>query len=385
VDDAQASLRQCSVALVVIGPRWLADGAGGNRYLDDPTDLVRQEVEAALAFGLVVIPVLVEDARMPGAAELPRSLKPLALINGVAVRNDPAFSRDMDRLIAALDRVRAQKPPVTSQPRAVAASGAHPIPAASRRSLSAGLAAALVVVVALGALLATKLPQGTGGAAKQPTATATTKTGPAPTPRPQASFPYTAAALGTSCDTQGAQWVLSPDPLGDRTVAHPSTIFQCLHNPDRAELTVDVCAPECYASISWSVAPLSFPANSTFSITLSNISQKAENIGSAVNWVTSNRNVGGDMSFNFQSDGSYIADDGSPSGQDDSTTGTVDPHSPIKLSISVSGTTARCSVNNKTILTHTMPSDFAPNFVGFGLSGSVNTASTDFSNFSITQ
>jgi len=77
--DFQASLERAiggaSVMLVVVGPRW-ADmrNAQGRRRLDDPQDVVRREIEAALAAGLPVIPVLVEGAAMPSAALLPASL-----------------------------------------------------------------------------------------------------------------------------------------------------------------------------------------------------------------------------------------------------------------------------------------------------------------------
>src|SRR5262249_24843687 len=57
----QDALRQCAVVLVLIGRQWLAEEtAGGRRRLDDPEDWVRTEIEAALALGLTVLPVLVE-------------------------------------------------------------------------------------------------------------------------------------------------------------------------------------------------------------------------------------------------------------------------------------------------------------------------------------
>jgi hypothetical protein len=108
----QNSLRQCAVALVVIGPRWLdVPTADGRRRLDDPTDWVRIEVETALALGLTVIPVLVEGALMPKAAELPVSLQVLAQINSIVVRYDPDFAHDMERLIAGLERLLANAAP----------------------------------------------------------------------------------------------------------------------------------------------------------------------------------------------------------------------------------------------------------------------------------
>jgi tetratricopeptide (TPR) repeat protein len=68
-------LQACSVLLVVIGPHWLsaADEAGGRR-IDDPRDWIRQEIVAALAAGLRVIPVLTDGARLPSAAELPADI-----------------------------------------------------------------------------------------------------------------------------------------------------------------------------------------------------------------------------------------------------------------------------------------------------------------------
>src|SRR5262245_59349 len=71
----QDTLRQCSVALIMIGPHWLdVAAAGGARRLDDPQDWVRLEIETAFALGLTVIPILVEGASMPSAADLPGSV-----------------------------------------------------------------------------------------------------------------------------------------------------------------------------------------------------------------------------------------------------------------------------------------------------------------------
>ena len=57
----------CKVLLAIIGPTWLtATDERGRRRLDDPDDIVRLEIEAALARGVRVIPILVEGAVMPG-------------------------------------------------------------------------------------------------------------------------------------------------------------------------------------------------------------------------------------------------------------------------------------------------------------------------------
>lgn len=94
---------RCSVVLVVIGDRWLSAGAPGARRLDDAADFVRIEIESALERRIPVVPVLVRGAAIPGDTELPQSLRQLAYRNGLAVRADPDFHRDMDRLIAGLE------------------------------------------------------------------------------------------------------------------------------------------------------------------------------------------------------------------------------------------------------------------------------------------
>lgn len=94
---------QCAVMLAVIGSHWIeARDAKGHRRLDDPQDFVRIEIESALRRGAVVVPVLVCGAAMPTVAELPDSLRDLTYRNAIAVRPDPDFHPDMNRLIAGI-------------------------------------------------------------------------------------------------------------------------------------------------------------------------------------------------------------------------------------------------------------------------------------------
>jgi hypothetical protein len=94
---------ECDVLLAVVGNDWLAPDSSGRRRIDDAKDFVRIEIESALERNIPVIPVLVRGASMPGEADLPASLLPLAYRHGIDVRPDPDFHRDMDRLIAGLE------------------------------------------------------------------------------------------------------------------------------------------------------------------------------------------------------------------------------------------------------------------------------------------
>ncbi|MCG3201980.1 MAG: hypothetical protein NFCOHLIN_01852 [Gammaproteobacteria bacterium] len=94
----------CDVLLAIIGREWLdSRNAGGGRRLAETGDFVRQEIAAALRHGLVVIPVLVEQARMPTAAELPADMHELAGRNAFALR-DERWDGDVDQLISQIRR-----------------------------------------------------------------------------------------------------------------------------------------------------------------------------------------------------------------------------------------------------------------------------------------
>jgi two-component system nitrogen regulation response regulator GlnG len=105
-DHLGDAVGRCQVFLAVIGPQWLrlADPSGGRR-LDDPRDFVRLEIEAALRRSIPVIPVFVGGAGMPGHESLPLTLQALAFRNGIAVRRDPDFHHDMDRLLRSLEQL----------------------------------------------------------------------------------------------------------------------------------------------------------------------------------------------------------------------------------------------------------------------------------------
>ncbi len=117
---------QCHAVLAVVGTGWLdVRDEGGQRRLESGDDFVRIELEAALARGVPLIPVLVSGAVMPTAGQLPHSLAEFAYRQGTAVRPDPDFHRDMDRLVASL---QALLPGGGAAPVAPAATEPRPAP-----------------------------------------------------------------------------------------------------------------------------------------------------------------------------------------------------------------------------------------------------------------
>ena len=107
----EGAVTSCDVLLAIIGPTWVgaADSDGGLR-LQNELDRVRLEIEAALRNNKPVIPVLVEGATMPTAAQLPDSLKPLLRRHAIRISH-PTFDSDLGALVRALRTIdRARQP-----------------------------------------------------------------------------------------------------------------------------------------------------------------------------------------------------------------------------------------------------------------------------------
>jgi uncharacterized membrane protein YhaH (DUF805 family) len=111
VKALEEQLASCSAVLVVIGRHWLtATDHTNRRRLDDPTDFVRLEIEAALTRDIRVIPVLVDGARMPRAEDLPESLRPLTRRQAVELTHQ-RFVSGVDELAAGLKRALGKEAP----------------------------------------------------------------------------------------------------------------------------------------------------------------------------------------------------------------------------------------------------------------------------------
>jgi hypothetical protein len=101
----ESALNACNVALVVIGSTWATcTGKDGRRRLDDPEDWVRLEVAAALRRNVLVVPVLVEGARIPDPASLPEELRLLCQRHACEL-SDLRWSFDVGELVRDLEKV----------------------------------------------------------------------------------------------------------------------------------------------------------------------------------------------------------------------------------------------------------------------------------------
>ncbi len=96
----QSALSKSSHCLILIGTDWAGAGGGadGRARVFDPEDFVRREAGLALASKTKVVPVLIDGAPMPRAADLPQDLHMLPKLNAFQLRSSH-FNADMDDLL----------------------------------------------------------------------------------------------------------------------------------------------------------------------------------------------------------------------------------------------------------------------------------------------
>jgi len=98
----QNTLAQVSHVFLLIGTQWAGPvGASGRTRIFDDDDMVRRETRLALASKAKVVPILLDDARMPRPADVPPDLKALPSVNAFSLRT-AHYDEDMDDLLDAL-------------------------------------------------------------------------------------------------------------------------------------------------------------------------------------------------------------------------------------------------------------------------------------------
>jgi len=120
VEQIEQAVQACDVLIAVIGKTWLTvTDEAGNRRLENPHDFVRLEIQAALDRNIPVIPLLMGEASMPKASELPEALEKLARRHAMKMSHE-RFRSDATRLMEQIsDYVReadsAEEPLPTPQ------------------------------------------------------------------------------------------------------------------------------------------------------------------------------------------------------------------------------------------------------------------------------
>src|SRR3989441_5348093 len=108
-DAIRAAVSSCDVLIALIGKGWLTERDGaGQRFLDDPHDFVRLEIQTGLERNIRLLPALVQGTTMPGADQLPDPLIPLASRNAFEISYN-RWQYDVERLIDSIEKYRRQR------------------------------------------------------------------------------------------------------------------------------------------------------------------------------------------------------------------------------------------------------------------------------------
>jgi TIR domain len=114
--DIRDAIVASQVVLAIVGKRWLTavDETGAPR-IDDPNDVVRYELALAFKTGKTVIPIRLEDTRLPAKGSLPLDLQPLAGKGAVSL-GDERWEYDVATIIQSIERALGiqQGPPATT-------------------------------------------------------------------------------------------------------------------------------------------------------------------------------------------------------------------------------------------------------------------------------
>lgn len=94
IEDA---VKNCDVLLAVIGQKWIESIQANSQK----KDFVRLEIASALKNNIRVIPILVENTKMPTSESLPEELKSLSYKNAYFI-NHIAFNSEIEKLIKNL-------------------------------------------------------------------------------------------------------------------------------------------------------------------------------------------------------------------------------------------------------------------------------------------
>jgi hypothetical protein len=107
--EIEHTLRECAVVVAVIGEQWASmKDEAGTRRIDIPNDVLRLELKIALERDIPVIPVLVGNAAMPEARDLPEELRMLTDWQAMRLSLDDAKG-SLAKLFAVIEGILEER------------------------------------------------------------------------------------------------------------------------------------------------------------------------------------------------------------------------------------------------------------------------------------
>jgi len=160
LSEAENQVAAADVVLAIIDSDWLsAADDSGQRLIDDPQDMTRVQLEAALRFGKALVPVLVET-QLPSPKELPAALQDILRYQAVEVLATGRIVEDLIDVVRAHLDEKAEASSPASQSKATGESPQQTTPEAA---LDVDPMAKIEFYDAFGLVLHTARPEGITG------------------------------------------------------------------------------------------------------------------------------------------------------------------------------------------------------------------------------
>lgn len=100
LDEIRAAIAGASAVVVVFDQAWVGHLPDGTRRIDQPDDPVRQELMLAHAQGVAIVPVVIDQAAVPGDADLPEDLRFLNTLHFRRLNPTASIDQQVNALIA---------------------------------------------------------------------------------------------------------------------------------------------------------------------------------------------------------------------------------------------------------------------------------------------
>jgi len=142
IEDA---LKSSDLLIALVGEKWLGSRKGSKARILSETDPVRVELETAFGHNIKILPVLLDNSKMPDPRSLPDNIKNFAYLNAIDVESGRDFKAHVERLIEAIEQILGFK---SSSPGGGAATAVAPM---KKRDPKFMLIGAGLIAVLLGA------------------------------------------------------------------------------------------------------------------------------------------------------------------------------------------------------------------------------------------
>ena len=106
VDSMKSAMSESAVLLALIGTQWVNKSWQrswlSRLYGRPPVDNVQLEIEMAFELGLPVLPILIDEMKMPSTKVLPGTIAELHYLNATPLRSGRDFHDDCDRILETI-------------------------------------------------------------------------------------------------------------------------------------------------------------------------------------------------------------------------------------------------------------------------------------------